>query len=440
MSAQPPRTQLSMWGVVVIGVGSMVGAGLFALMGEAAEEAGPAVWLSFLMAGVVVLLTGHSYAQLGIRFPSRGGVVEYLVRGYGPGTFSGACSILYYISQLIGMAMVSLAFGKFAALLIGIEQTPLVWERALGSALILGLSALFLNGSQLISKMQKVLVVINLTILTGFTLALSTRADVTRLAVSEWPEATPILGSLALTVFAFTGFGVMCNSVEIMKNPKRDLPRAMYTSIGLVIVLYVALSAAVAGAVDSKELSSSGASLIAVAARSMFGELGFSALLVSAAVSSVTCLSGGLFGATNITFTLAERGQLPSRFERKIKASTHGLTITALLALLLINFSTLTTVASLGSATALMVFTLVNVSAFRLVKDSDKRRLLIALSIIACLFTLLVWMIYTYRSAPGAFVTFLVFLIAAIAAEALLQRFNGRRILAATKDSDPGAR
>jgi len=430
MSEQAPRLQLSMWGVVIIGIGSMVGAGIFALMGEAAEKAGPAVWLSFLVAGIVVLLTGHSYAQLGVRFPSRGGVVEYLVRGYGPGTFSGGCSILYYISQLIGMAMVSLAFGKFTALLIGIEHNLMVWERIIASALILGLSILFLNGSQVISKMQKFLVVTNLTILAGFTLALSTKVEVSRLVVSDWPEITPLLGSLALTVFAFTGFGVMCSSVEIMKNPKRDLPRAMYTSIGLVIVLYVALALTIAGAVDEKQLASSGATLIAVSARTIFGEFGFNALLISAVVSSITCLSGGLFGATNITFTLAERGQLPARFKHEVGSTTRGLTISALLALLLINFSTLSTVASLGSATALMVFTLVNFSAYRLLKEPGIHRLLIILSIIGCLFTLMVWMIYTYRFTPGAFVTFLVFLIAAFAAEALLQRLNGRRILA----------
>ena len=433
MSAQAPRQQLSMWGVVGIGIGSMVGAGIFALMGEAAEKAGSAVGLSFFAAGVVILLTGHSYAQLGVRFPSRGGVVEYLVRGYGPGTFSGGCSILYYISQLIGMAMISLAFGKFVALLIGIEHNLLTWERIIGSVLILVLSTLFLYGSQLISKMQKVLVLVNLTILIGFTLALSTQFEGSRLAVSEWPGISPILGSLALTVFAFTGFGVMCTSVEIMKNPKRDLPRAMYTAIIIVIVLYVALAVTIAGAVDASELTSSGAALIAVAARSAFGEFGFNALLISAVFSSITCLSGGLFGTTNITFTLAERGQLPSRFKQEVKASTRGLTISALLALLLVNLSTLSTVASLGSATSLMVFTLVNISAFRLLKESGIHRLLIVLSIIGCLFTLLVWMIYTYRFSPASFVTFLIFLCAAFVAEAFLQRWNGRRILAATE-------
>ena len=81
---------------VSLGVGSIVGAGIFALMGVAAAHAGSAVWLSFLAAGIIALLTGHSFAQLGIRYPSQGGAVEYLVQAYGPDGFPApapSCSI-----------------------------------------------------------------------------------------------------------------------------------------------------------------------------------------------------------------------------------------------------------------------------------------------------------------------------------------------------------
>jgi amino acid transporter len=74
---------------IALGVGSMVGAGIFALLGEAAALAGSAVWVSFLVAGIIALLTGYSFVQMGTRFPSRGGVVEYLVQAYGTGLFSG---------------------------------------------------------------------------------------------------------------------------------------------------------------------------------------------------------------------------------------------------------------------------------------------------------------------------------------------------------------
>jgi len=430
VSDQSDARRITTRGAIALGIGSMVGAGIFALMGVASAKAGSAVWLSFLAAGIIALLTGHSFAQLGVRYPSRGGVVEYLVRAYGAGRFSGGCSILFYIAQLIGMSMISLAFGKFAAKLLGIDDDLLLWERVLASGLILGLVALNLVGSKLVSTAQRVFVLANLVLLVGFTLGLSTYADGARLSIATWPEATPMLGSLALTFFAFTGFAVVSNAAEDMENPARDLPRAMYASIAIVMVLYVGLAAAIVGAVEPEELTSSGATLLAVAARSHFGEVGYTVLLISAILSTVTCLNGGLFGVTSITFTLAENGQLPSRFMREVRASTRGLTISAVLALIMVNFMTLTTVASLGSATSLLVYSLVNFGAWRLMADTGWHRGVILLSVVAFLLALVVWILYTLKTSPGSLSIFLCFLVVAFVSEGLLQRYHGRRILA----------
>ena len=179
--------------------------------------------------------------------------------------------------------------------------------------------------------------------------------------------------------------------------------------------------------VSEHELVSSGATLLAVAARSVFGEVGYTILLVSAVLSTVTCLNGGLFGVTSITFTLAEHGQLPERFEREIGASTRGLTISAVLALVMVNFLSLTTVASLGSATSLLVYSLVNFGALRLVGGSGVKRVLIVLSVVACLGAIGVWVVYTLEHAPHSLAIFATFLVLAFAAEGLIQRLRGSR-------------
>jgi amino acid transporter len=434
------QNTITVRGAVALGIGSMVGAGIFALLGEAAIMAGSAVWLSFLAAGIIALLSGYSFVQLGIKYPSRGGIVEYLVRAYGTGRFSGGCSILFYIAQLIGMAMVSLAFGKYAAKLIGIEANLFVWERVLASALVLGLTVLTLAGSKAIAKVQRVIVIANLILLGVFVILLSNYVEVARYSVDTWPTAKPIFGSLALTFFAFTGFAVISNAAERMANPTRDLPRAMYGAIGIVIALYLGLSLAVAGAVDKAQLMSSGPMLLVDAAQMAFGDVGVKILLISAVIATVTCINGGLFGVTQITFSLAVHGQLPSRFQRDLRASTHGLTISAVVALIMINFMTLTTVASLGSATSLLVYSLVNFGAFRLLKDGSSSRTLISLSVIACIVAILIWIMYTLETSPKSLGIFLSFIVVAFAAEGLLQRFHGRRVLAdrVASSSSPG--
>jgi amino acid transporter len=431
------KRRITVRAAVSLGVGSIVGAGIFALMGVAASQAGSAVWLSFLAAGIIALLTGHSYAQLGVRYPSRGGAVEYLVQAYGSGWFSGGCSILYYLVSIIGMAMISLAFGKYSAMLFGIVEDLQLWERILASGLILGVSGLNLIGSKRVSHAQRAIVIANLVLLAGFALALSSYTQGAQLSVETWPPAFSIFGSLALTFFAFTGFEVISNTAEDMDNPTRDLPRAMYATIIIVILLYVGLAIAVVGSVSEEQLLSSGPMLLVVAARSFFGELGFTVLLISAVVSSVTCLNGGLFGITNVTFRLVEHGQLPSRFARKIGASTRGLTISAVLALLLTNFFSLTTVASLGSATSLLVYALVNFGALRLIGRAGIHRVLVWLSLAACLFAILIWVLHTFKTSPGSLVIFLFFLIISFVTEGLLQRFLGRRIDSQEQEDSP---
>ena len=112
---------------------------------------------------------------------------------------------------------------------------------------------------------------------------------------------------------------------------------------------------------------------------------------------------------------------------REIRANTRGLTIPAFLALLMVNLLSLTTVASLGSATSLLVYTLVNFGALRLVKQKGMHRFLMVLSIVACLFAILVWILYTLKTSPGSFSIFISFLVIAFVSEGLLQRYHRGR-------------
>ena len=129
------------------------------------------------MAGIIALLTAYSFVQMGMRFPSRGGIVEYLVQAYGMGLFSGASSVLYYIAQLIGMSMIALAFGKYMVELLGIKNDIILYERVFGSGLVVGLASLQLVGSRLIRAIQKIIVIGNLILLSAVAIGLSTFAE-----------------------------------------------------------------------------------------------------------------------------------------------------------------------------------------------------------------------------------------------------------------------
>jgi len=96
--------QVSFWAAVAMGIGAMVGAGIFALLGAAGAIAGSAVWISFAIAGVIALLSGYSFGRLGARYPAAGGLVEYLVQAYGVGRFSGTTSVMMYVGSLVAIS------------------------------------------------------------------------------------------------------------------------------------------------------------------------------------------------------------------------------------------------------------------------------------------------------------------------------------------------
>src|SRR4029453_6893087 len=114
VNGSTPRT-LTVRQAAFIGVGAMVGAGIFSLLGAAGEVAGAAVWLSFLLAGGLAALQGYSFAKLGARYPSAGGLLEYVNRGFGQGHISTVVAWLVYIANGIVTAMVAISFGSYAS-------------------------------------------------------------------------------------------------------------------------------------------------------------------------------------------------------------------------------------------------------------------------------------------------------------------------------------
>ena len=129
------NARMSVRGAAFIGIGSMVGAGIFALLGQAAVIAGSAVWLSFLLAGLVTMLLAYNVVKLGIRYPSEGGLIEYLLQGFGNGRMLGVASWLGYAAAfVIVAAMLAVSFGSYAVSLFVSDNGWSGWDNVFASA------------------------------------------------------------------------------------------------------------------------------------------------------------------------------------------------------------------------------------------------------------------------------------------------------------------
>ncbi len=180
------RHTLSVRQAAFIGVGAMVGAGIFALLGAAGEVAGSAVWISFLLAGAVAALQGYSFAKLGARYPSAGGFLEYVIRGWGDGHFTGVIAWMLLAVNAIITAMVAVSFGSYASSAVADNAD---WVKPFAVLVLLVMTALNVVGSQAVARAQTLVVVVVVGILTVFAVATLTNLDPDLLAFSGYPSA-----------------------------------------------------------------------------------------------------------------------------------------------------------------------------------------------------------------------------------------------------------
>jgi amino acid transporter len=425
----PVNRTMGLGSAILMGLGGMIGAGIFVLLGEAGAVAGSAVWLSFLVAGAVALLTGYSYGKLSARYPSAGGVVEFLTQGYGAGIFSGAASVLYYFAQVIGISMLAVSFGLYGAPLLFGPNASHASGLILGSILLVAITLVNFVGSKTVTRAESLVVGINVVILLVFTLPALSQVDPHLVAPSTYPPAQFILASLAFTFFAFTGFGVITNTAEEIKDPKKNLPRAMMLSIGIVMVLYIAIALAVYGTLPVDKVVAAKNTALAVAAEPILGRAGFVLVSISAMLATASAINASLFGTTNQTYLLAKNGELPKGFGRRVwKQGTEGLAITTAVALILANTLDLTAIASLASILMLLVYLLVNIGHLRLFRETGARQVVIMLAALTCFGTLALFLYHVVSTAPRTVATLFVFIAAAFIAEFSLQKARHRMI------------
>ena len=289
---------MSVRGAAFLGIGSMVGAGIFALLGQAAVIAGSAVWLSFLLAGLVTALLAYNVVKLGIRYPSEGGLIEYLRQGFGNGRLLGIASWLGYAAAFVIIAaMLAVSFGSYATTLFIGDDAWSGWDNVFASLLIVAMTVVNMTGATFVSRVAAVMVVVLLCVFAVFIVVTISDVNFDLLAFSGYPPFSKIIASIALTFFAFLGFGVMTFTVASLRDPARELPRAVALALGLTTATYVLISIGVFGTLTVAEAIGYGETAIAEAARPSLGDAGFTLMAVAALIATAGATNGTLFGA-----------------------------------------------------------------------------------------------------------------------------------------------
>jgi amino acid transporter len=420
--------QIGMAAAVSIGIGGMVGAGIFSILGVVAQAAGNAMWLAFLIGGVVALLSTYSYAKLGATWPSAGGAVHFLVKSFGDGVLAGGLNLFMWAGYIISLALYAVAFGSYAATFLTTTPSPvLVKGLAVGSVLLLTVVNAF--GARAMGRWETIIVAIKVAILVLFAAAGLWFIKPGNLSPELWPHTTSILFAAGVLFIGYEGFGLVTNAAGDMRDPKKMLPRALYTSVLLVIVIYLAVSLTVSGNLTNEQIERARDYALAEAAKPFLGEFGFRLIAIAALFSTASAINATLFGSANVCYMIARDGELPARLsDRAWKQATGGLLLTAALVILMVLSFDLSGIAMMGSAAFLLVYAAVNAGHLKVLKQTGANAITVWLSLLTCLGMFAVLCIYTYQQQPRALAALAIIAAASFVAEWIYRRSTGRKI------------
>lgn len=383
--------KLGTFSTLSIGIGAMVGGGIFAVTGLTIETTRGAAPLAFVIAGIVALLTSYSYLRLTLAFPGEGGTVSFLNRAFGGGILTGAANILLLLSYVVLLSVYAYAFGSYGAGLLP-EAGRAVWQHVLTTGIILALLGLNVFASGLVIRSENALNAIKLLLLGGFVVA-------GFLTPMDWTRADPInavtpLGLVAgamLIFLNYEGFELIANASDDVADPRRSLPVAFIGGVLLVMGLYALIVIVVLGHLSLDEVKASSSTALSAAGERILGRPGYVAIVIAALLATGSAINATLFSTGRLAYTVAKTGELPKHYERSFRgAHSEGAIVCGGLAIVVANLVPLEAIATMGSAGFLLLFFLVNLANIRLWRETGSRVWLSGLAAAATLGALVI--------------------------------------------------
>ena len=370
MSPKTPSARMGAFSAFSIGVGGMIGGGIYAVLGLAAQLTGGAVPLALALAGVVALLTAYTYWKLSLIFPSQGGTVEFLNRAFGSGLLTGGLSIMLSLSYVVLLSLYAYAFGAYGVRLFPASMQGPFLLHLLISASLLGLALLNYLSAAYVVRSENLLNLIKVSILLVFVvMGLLTPMKWGNLAPSTYPGAFDIMAGGMLIFLNYEGFELIANVSGRVDRPRRNLALAYFGSVGFVLILYVLIGIVALGHQGAAGLANSSDYALAAAALTFAGQPGFVAIVIAALLSTSSAINATLYGSGRIAYAIARYGELPVELEHQVRQQpVEGMVVSAVLALLAANTLNLSIISAVSSAGFLVIFALVNLAGVKLAR------------------------------------------------------------------------
>ena len=385
------ESKLGTFSTLSIGIGGMVGGGIFAVTGLTVQITKGAAPIAFLIAGIVALLTSYSYLKLTLRFPGEGGTVRFLNQAFGGGLVTGAANILLLLSYVVLLAVYAYAFGSYGAGLFPEPQRGF-WLHILVSAVIVGLVIVNVFGAKLVVRSENLFNAVKLLLLAAFVVAgLFTPMEWSRLGPENFVTPLGLVAGAMLIFLNYEGFELIANASKDIADPKRSLPIAYIGGVLIVMAIYVLIVMVVIGHMSFSAVAKVSDYALSAAAQDFAGRTGYIAIAIAALMATSSAINATFYSTGRLAYIIAKTGQLPKELERSLRGQHfEGTLITAALALIVANFVPLEAIATMGSAGFLLLFMAVNIANVRLARDTGSRAWISGLAALSTAIALIV--------------------------------------------------
>jgi len=414
-----------------IGIGGMVGGGIFAVTGLTVQVTRGAAPVAFLVAGGVALLTSYSYLRLTLRFPGEGGTVQFLNRAFGSGVLTGATNNLLLLSYVVLVSVYAYAFGSYGSSFFP-EHQRAFWLHALISGVIVALVVVNYFGARLVVRSENFFNAVKMILLVVFVVAgLATPMEWSRMAPQNFVTPLGLIAGSMLIFLNYEGFELIANASPDLRDPKRSLPIAYLGGVLIAMVLYFLIVTVVVGHLSFAEVAAVSDYALSVAARDSLGGFGYVSIAVAALMATTSAINATFYGTGRLAYIIAKTGELPQELERTIRGQHfEGTLLTAGLSLGIANWVPLESIATMGSAGFLLIFLAVNLANVRLARETGSRAWISGLGVLATGAALVVLCVEVDENpATRAHLWILVGMIAvSLAIEWIYRGFTGREL------------
>lgn len=382
------RDRVSLIGAIGIGIGGMVGGGIFAVLGLSISISKGGTPLAFALAGLIALITSYSYAKLSAAYPGSGGTVIFMNKGFGRGVFSGGTNNLLWFSYIVMLSLYASAFGSYAKTLYSITGNASLDQHLYETAIIVLATIINYYSIKIVSNIETWAVGIKMIVLLLFVgvglYGLSFSDHLDQLGFQHWPDIWSLsIGGMVIFV-AYEGMELIANVSGNMVHAKKNMMPAYMISTGIVVTLYVVIAVITVGSLSFADMIRAEDYVLAEAAKPVLGEIGFTVIAIAALISTFSAINATIYGGSKVNYELAIDDELPHEFTKIFWNQPIGLFVTSVLTLVIVNLFDLSSISTSGSAGFLLIFMLVNLVAFLRRKEIQGSTLFPVIGVVFC--------------------------------------------------------